>query len=269
MAYAGCWLLAAGATVASGVSFGNIFPTPKQRQKVMLILGEDQAEDYAWRMQAMMESPFGQSYPWLDMDLKIEVLEGRRFPLVVRSGGGVVESGCLEVLEKMTRGCKLVGIDPVIMFSDADEGKNNELDVFARALAAVAIRNKLGFLMAQHASQDAILNKRDDNHAGRGGTALAAATRGGWVIRGLNDKEVKAANIPEQQLAEWKVLVNAKASHKSIDKKVWLKHEKDGVLVQKWPPGIIKSAPETGYKKNTRSENKKTVNGVEYGDVPF
>lgn len=256
------WLmLAAGATVASGVSFGNIFPTPKHNGRVLLVLGEDEAEDYAWRMKAMIESPWGANYPWDKMEMRIEVLEGRRFPFVIRAHGGVVESGCMETFEKVANGYRMVGLDPTIMFSDADEGKNNELDVFARALSAVAIRNKMGILIAQHASQEAILNKRDDNHVGRGGTALPAATRGGWVVRGLNEREVKEASIPEADLPSWKILVNSKSSHKSPDKKVWMRHGENGVLAQKWPPGIIKNAAETGYKKQTRTQNQNATGG--------
>jgi hypothetical protein len=89
------------------------------------------------------------------------------------------------------------------------------------------MKNDQVILLVHHASQNAILDKRADHHAGRGATDLPAGCRAVWTLR---------AGLKEDDGTRWRELVNGKASHGAESDTRHLRPGVGGVLYCAKPP---------------------------------
>lgn len=188
--------LSLGATVAFGLPAAGLVDVPEKTGRVLYAAGEDRVNDHLRRMQrlaAYMHDEQGFD-PDAEPDaLTVWPLRGERMPLVepLRDGGyRVTETG--EELARRIADFRLVILDPLRMFHDLQEVDGPGLDYLARWLVTVAMKNQQAILLIHHASQGAILDGRDDQHAGRGATDLPAACRAAWTLRAMTQKEAEA-----------------------------------------------------------------------------
>lgn len=234
--------LAAGFSVARGKSlFGGVFEVPPgPGGKVLYIAVEDRYEDHGRRLQALakhVQLRDGVSIADDDDSLTLLALQGRRLPLVrpdrrrdapapyFVTNEGQDWAGALSEY-------RFVIIDPLRAFHDLDESDGAALDFLVRWLVSVAMDNQQVILLVHHASQGAILDRREDHHAGRGATDLPAGCRAVWTLRAAAPSEIE----DDDDRREWRVLTNSKASHGPEAGKRFLRRGTGGVLYRADPP---------------------------------
>jgi RecA-family ATPase len=176
-------------------------------------------------------------------------LQGQRMPLVQKSGDGYALTPLAAEFAKEIADYRLVVLDPLRAFHDLDENDGAGLDFLARWLVTVAMRNQQAMLLVHHASQSAILDRRSDHHAGRGATDLPAACRGVWTLRTATESEVE----DEEDRRNWRVLINAKASHAEEGASRFLRRvqtENSAVFMRKEPPKqTVANKKQSSHKK--------------------
>ncbi|MDE3021727.1 MAG: AAA family ATPase [Pseudomonadota bacterium] len=220
------------ATAATGLAIGNIFTPPQDRGGVLIIKGEDRKADHGRRIQGLVKQ-IDHDFNHIDFNnIKFDLicLEGQRMPLAVK--GLKCEPVLTDQYNKfveITAGYQLVIIDPLIMFHTLDED-NIGMDFLGRSLIRAAFKNHQAIIAVHHSSQDSILNSRSDHHSGRGGTALPAACRAVWTIRGMSKEEGKKFKLNEDERREWKLIWNGKQSHGPESAGVWVKRDENGLL---------------------------------------
>jgi len=227
--------LTAALSVAEGKSLAKgMWPVPRGISgHVLYIAVEDREADFGRRVQAL-DRKFVQlgeiTVPQEDDDsLTIEAREGLRMNLVTLSGKDqrftLTKEG--EKFQQNIQDYRLVILDPLRSFHDLEEHNGAGMDFLIRWLVTVAMNNSQAILLVHHASQQAILDKRDDHHAGRGATDLPAGCRAVWTLRAPRSDEIKE----DEERGNWRVLVNGKASHGPESAKKMLQRTQSGPLV--------------------------------------
>lgn len=224
--------LALAASVAHGVSVGGIFDVPPARRRALYIAGEDRNADHQRRMQALARRMRQDGVRDLNGVLDVRPLHGQRMPLLEKTRDGYARTAAAARFARQVAGYDLVIIDPLRMFHDIEESDGVGMDKLVRMLVEIAMKNQQVIVVIHHASQGAILDGRDDHHAGRGATDFPAGCRGAWVLRGITEKEAAAAGIDEDSRRDWRVLVNGKASHGKESGKTWLQRREGGLLTR-------------------------------------
>lgn len=220
---------------------------------VLYIAVEDREADHGRRLQRLVGhcvqageiGPSGLE----DDSLVLWSLEGRRLPLVAPTQG----KAAMARFDVTPMGAEFAGaiqdhrlviVDPLRAFHDLDESDGAGMDFLVRWLVSVAIRNQQVILLVHHASQGAILERREDHHAGRGATDLPAGCRGVWTLRSAMPSEVE----DEAERRQWRVLVNGKATHSGEAAKRFIRKGDGGVMLRDTPP--IPVARGGGHKRN-------------------
>lgn len=238
--------LAAAATVAYGESICGIFPAPERTGRVLYVAGEDRRADHGRRLAWLaghMQQGHKMPVPEEDDRLIVWPLEGRRQPLVRLEQGEYLITEIGHEFAEAIRDYRLVIMDPMRMFHDLGEGDGPGMDTLVRWLVTVAMANQQAILVVHHASQGAILNSREDHHAGRGATDFPAGCRGAWTLRGMSAEEAKSAKISEDARCDWRCLINSKASHRAEGGRVWMQRQGGGLLVRSsYTPGEMADA---------------------------
>ncbi len=243
----------AALSVAKGRAdiFGGMWGVPKANGKVIYFAVEDREADHGRRLNWLANHACKfDSFHFDDEDDSVTLIPtlGVRVPLVERGDKPgqyrVTETG--HEWSKYIHEYRLVIIDPLRAFHGLEEGDGAGLDFLVRWLVSVAMKNQQVVLVVHHASQSAILDSRDDHHAGRGATDFPAGCRAVWVLRGLNQKEAeKLGDGDDRRL--WRALVNGKASHADESAARYLRKHEKGVLRVDYLPG---SAPATPQKNS-------------------
>lgn len=252
--------LAAGLAVAHGCSLlGGTFDVPPGvGGKVLYISVEDREADHGRRLQALARHV--QLHDALciedsDDALTVLPLQGRRIPLVRRNSMRVTAAPYVltdeaEALVNDIKGYRLVIVDPLRAFHDLDESDGAGMDFLIRWLVSVAMANQQAILLVHHVGQGALLDQRDDHHAGRGATDLPAGCRAVWTLRSATAKEIQN----EVERSQWRVLVNSKASHGPEAGKRFLRRGLDGVLYAADPP--VAALGRRGKNRNTHQPER-------------
>lgn len=253
--------LAAGLSVALGRSVcrsertaRGIFELPANAApgKVLYFAVEDRVADHGRRMAAIarqlriegIKSRCGEQF-------KIVALKGKRLPLMQRGDDGIARPTAEGMRwARAIEGYKLVIIDPLRAFHDLTENDGQHMDAFIRWLVSVAMTNGQVILVVHHASQTAILDRREDHHSGRGATDFPAGCRAVWTLRAASPTEVE-----EAERRDWKVLVNGKASHDREAGATFLRRGADGVLYADaaplpLPPSSPRKAADNSNRRN-------------------
>ncbi|OIQ86948.1 regulatory protein RepA [mine drainage metagenome] len=248
--------LAAGFSVARGKSFfGGVFEVPPgPGGKVLYIAVEDRYEDHGRRLQALARHVQTHESVYVTDDddgLTVLALEGRRLPLVRSTARGAaqpyVATDVGQAWAEAIRDYRLVILDPLRACHDLEESDGAGMDYLVRWLVTVAMTNQQVIMLIHHASQGAILDRRDDHHAGRGATDLPAGCRGVWTLRAPTPTEIDSEN----ERRDWRVLINGKASHAPEAQKRFLRRGVGGVFHRAEPPmheanGKANSSHQTG-----------------------
>lgn len=180
--------LQVGIAMATGTPFmgglvGGTSSKPLEPQRVVLVLAEESAAIVWHRVLAVATvqlAPTG-----IDMETAAELLANNL--LVYALGGGEqvnllgdcwekTESG--EQLKKACEGARLVILDPIRDFHNADENDSTAMKALARHIASYANSTGAAWLLVHHTSRAAALNGYGGSgDAGRGSTALTNAVR--------------------------------------------------------------------------------------------
>lgn len=224
--------LALAASVSHGVSVGGIFAAPPARRRALYLAGEDRDSDHQRRMQTLARRMRQDGVRSLDGVLDVRPLHGQRMPLLEKTRDGYAKTGWAMRFAREAAGYDLIIIDPLRMFHDLDESDGPGMDMLVRMLVEIAIKNQQAIVVIHHIGQGAILDSRDDHHAGRGATDFPAGCRAAWTLRGMSQKEATTAGIDEDQRRDWRVLVNGKASHGRESGRTWLQRQADGLLTR-------------------------------------
>jgi RecA-family ATPase len=192
-----------------------------------------------------------------DDAVTVWAMQGQRVPLVQRAGDAYALAPLAAEFAQAVADYRLVVLDPLRAFHDLDESDGAGLDFLARWLVTIAMKNRQAILLVHHASQSAILDRRDDHHAGRGATDLPAACRAVWVLRAPTEKEMP----DDETRRDMRVLVNGKASHASEGATRYLRRVRyaDGVVFVKTDP------PEPPAKAGSKAK----VSALEGADDDF
>ncbi|MDE2326176.1 MAG: AAA family ATPase [Betaproteobacteria bacterium] len=248
--------LAAGVSVARGKSLcGGVFEVPAgPGRKVLHVAVEDRYEDHGRRLQALARHVQAHEAVYVTDDddgLTVLALEGRRLPLVRSTARDAAQPYVVTEVGQAwvdaIRDYSLVILDPLRACHDLEESDGAGMDYLVRWLVTVAMTNQQVIMLVHHASQGAILDRRDDHHAGRGATDLPAGCRGVWTLRAPTPTEIDSEN----ERRDWRVLVNGKASHGPEAGKRFLRRGAGGVLYRAEPPkqeakGKANSSHQTG-----------------------
>jgi RecA-family ATPase len=223
------------ASVAAGVGLAGLCVDPLQGS-VLYLAGEDRRDDHRRRLCVLGEY-VRREYPGVDSrvaeNLTIRPLQGRRMPLFQgEQSAGYAATREGRAFKSLTKGHRLVILDPLRMFHDLQENDGAGMDNFVRWLVMVAMENQQVIVVVHHVSQSAMLDGREDHHAGRGATDFPAGCRGAWVLRGMSPSEAKAAGISEEDRGDWRCWVNPKATHTREGGRVWLQRRPGGLLVR-------------------------------------
>lgn len=247
--------LALAASVAAGVSVGGIFQAGG-KGKAIYIAGEDREADHIRRMksiQALLNDEHQIRSPAMDFDLI--PLAGQRLPILRQTKDGYEKTPFFSALSEKIKGYDIAIIDPLRMFHDLQENDGVGMDKLVRSLVEIAMRNQQVIVVIHHASQGAMLDGRDDHHAGRGATDFPAGCRAAWTLRGMSKKEAEDAGVDEESRRDWRVLVNGKASHSKEAGKTWLTRQGDGVLRRaSYTPDDLVEAKKTRVGVNKQKE---------------
>lgn len=234
--------LDAALTVATGTSPGGIWTPPKEPGAVRYFAGEDRVCRHAQRTQALIRK--GRILLAADdQRLRLYPLEGRRLPLMDKDGHPTAMGGRFA---ELVAGYRLVILDPLRMYHDAEESHGASMDALARFLVDVAITNSQVVLVVHHSSQSAVRDGRSDGHVGRGATDFPAACRGIWTLRRMADAEGEAFDVEPGNRKYWRTIINGKASHYEDGGQVWLRRDPDGLGWTRAEPGAgqIKTNPQ-------------------------
>lgn len=223
------------ASVAAGVGLAGLCADPP-RGRVLYLAGEDRSDDHRRRL-CILGDYVRREYRGADSrvadHLTIQPLEGRRMPLFQgEQSAGYRETTQGRAFKSMIKDYHLVILDPLRMFHDLQENDGVGMDKLVRWLVTVAMKNHQALVVVHHVSQSAMLDGREDHHAGRGATDFPAGCRAAWVLRGMNQSEAKAAGISDEDRADWRCLVNPKSSHLREGARVWLQRQPGGLLVR-------------------------------------
>jgi len=253
---------------------GGMWDVPKTRGKALYIAVEDRERDHGARLQKLVSActQAGEMrQPEIDDDdLTIWALQGRRWPLVQPSQAKDAEEP-YEVtpagreFARAIADYRLVVIDPLRAFHNLQEADGAGLDFLIRWLVSVAMSNGQAILVVHHASQGAILERRDDHHAGRGATDFVAGCRAVWTLRAPTDAEIE-----DEERRDWRVLANGKASHGAESVKRFIRRCDDGVMrCEALPPqqkerGRPASPPTPKENKYQAAKNGESIDDDDY-----
>lgn len=239
--------LAAGLSVATGRSIaGGLWDVPEGVcGPVIYFAVEDREADHGRRIQAVIKHcRLHDELDAIEEDddrLTLLPMLGQRVPLVQPAEHGYQVTTQGAWWEEFIQDYRLVILDPLRAFHDLVESDGAGMDFLVRWLVSVAMRNQQAILLVHHASQGAILDGREDHHAGRGATDLPAGCRGVWTLRG-------ASEIKDESGERWRVLVNGKASHGAEADKRYARRGAGGVLYRAEPPSDPEDDSPTGGK---------------------
>jgi len=228
------WLaLSMAATVATGISVGGVFDSPRATGKTLIIAGEDRHADHGRRAKKIGQWLTTKGVDEDEVAVEIQALAGLRFPLMAAGRGGeAMEKTGMKALADATKGYRLVIIDPLRMFHGLNESDGPGMDALARSLVRIAMENQQAIVCVHHASQSAILDGRSDHHVGRGATDFPAACRAAWTVRGMGKEDAKKYGFDlDADRSGWRLLANGKSSHAPESADRWLRRGDGGMLI--------------------------------------
>nr|WP_286184185.1 AAA family ATPase [Piscinibacter lacus] len=171
---------------AMGGLVGGTPVRPQQPERVVLVLAEELAEVVWGRLQAIASVQLGgldidpdRALALLSQNLVIHSLAGEEQVNLLSDGLEKTAAG--DLLLQACRGARLVVLDPIREFHNADENDSAAMGALVRHIKRYARVTGAAWLLVHHTSRAAALNGYGDTaDAGRGSTALTNAVR--WQL---------------------------------------------------------------------------------------
>jgi RecA-family ATPase len=189
-----------------------------QPRRVILILAEE-SEVIVWhRLHAIASIQLAAT--GIDPDESAELLK-RNLVVHALAGGDQVNllgddwerTSAGEQLREVCKGARLVILDPVRDFHNADENDSTAMKALARHIASYAISTGAAWLLVHHSSRAAALNGFGGSaDASRGSTALTNAVRWQMNLSRVTREMAKQHRIDSDQLSQ-SVLIDVPKSN--------------------------------------------------------
>lgn len=237
---------------------GGALPPPEKSGDILYVGGEDDGK----HIHRKLISLGGETRTGL-CDFHISSLNGEHLTLLEAGRQAARPHECAAAVDWLiaeAQGTRLIIIDPLVMFHSVSEVDNGHLDALARLLIRIARRSGAAILAVHHTGQAALIDSRNDHQAGRGGTALAAASRCVYTLRRLNKEEKTTARKARRNPDKLRYLRGSKTSRTSEPPEVLLEFTATGTLVLAAPL----DAPQTTAASYARLSHPgyKEVNNV-------
>ncbi|MBS0473832.1 MAG: AAA family ATPase, partial [Proteobacteria bacterium] len=193
--------MATGTPLLDGL-VGSTSAGPSRPQRVVLVLAEESAHVVWHRLHAIASVQL--AVTGVDPDTAAELL-GQNLVVHALAGGDQVNllGDCWEktpsgeLLRKACDGARLVILDPVRDFHNADENDSTAMKALARHIASYAASTGAAWLLVHHASRAAALNGYGGSaDACRGSTALTNAVRWQMNLSRPTRETAKQHGIP-------------------------------------------------------------------------
>lgn len=206
-------------------------------QRVVLVLAEETAEVVWHRLHAIAAVQLAESdidpahsMALLEQNLVIHALGGKGQVNLLGEGLRPTESG--EQLRTAAAGARLVILDPLRDFHDADENDSAAMKALARHIASYAASTGAAWLLVHHSSRASAINGFGGTaDAGRGSTALTNAVRWQMNLSRPTREQAKQLKLGDDQLNDAVLLDIPKANYvQSLATRV-VKRGPHGVLV--------------------------------------
>jgi hypothetical protein len=199
--------MATGTQLLGGLVGGTGSGT-SQPQRVVLVLAEESAVVVWHRLHAIASVQLAAT--GIDPDASAELLE-RNLVIHALAGGNQVNllGDCWErtpsggQLLAACKGARLVILDPVRDFHNADENDSTAMKALARHIASYAASTGAAWLLIHHSSRAAALNGFGGSaDAGRGSTALTNAVRWQMNLSRVTRETAKQHRISADELSQ-------------------------------------------------------------------
>jgi regulatory protein RepA len=139
----------------------------------------------------------------------------------------------LDQLMKLAEGCRLLIVDPLRRFHDADENDSSAMTQLVQGFERVAHRLGCAVILAHHVSKSAYLVGRGDvQHSSRGSTALTDGVRWQANLTPMDAAQGKICGISPAKLSNYVRFAVTKANHDAVFPPVWLMRADGGVLLR-------------------------------------
>lgn len=228
--------MATGTPLLGGL-VGGISGRPQKPERVVLVLAEESANVVWQRLHAIMSVQLAASD--IDPELAAELLE-RNLGIHALAGSDQVNllgdtwektpSG--DLLHHACEGARLVVLDPVRDFHNADENDSTAMKALARHIASYAKSTGAAWLLVHHASRAAALNGYGGGaDAGRGSTALTNAVRWQLNLSRPTRESAKQHGLPMNSLHRHVLLDVPKANYIETPSTMVVARGPHGVLV--------------------------------------
>jgi len=206
-------------------------------QRVVLVLAEETAEVVWHRLHAIAAVQLAESdidpahsMALLEQNLVIHALGGKGQVNLLGEGLRATESG--EQLRTAAAGARLVILDPLRDFHDADENDSAAMKALARHIASYAASTGAAWLLVHHSSRASAINGFGGTaDAGRGSTALTNAVRWQMNLSRPTREQAKQLKLGADQLNDAVLVDVPKANYVQSSATRVLKRGPHGVLV--------------------------------------
>jgi hypothetical protein len=107
----------------------------------------------------------------------------------------------------------LLVLDPLVRLHTAEENEAEDMTLVISILREIAMRTKVGVLLAHHTSKGAGARGAADPDAGRGSSAITTHCRINLRLNGMSDEEGEQHGIPPDERTRYVSLRDAKTNY--------------------------------------------------------
>ncbi|WP_175442777.1 AAA family ATPase [Hydrogenophaga sp. PML113] len=228
--------MATGTPLLGGLVGGSVSEAGKA-QRVVLVLAEESAEVVWHRLHAIASVQLAAS--GIDPGTAAELIE-RNLVIHALAGGDQVNllgdnldrTPAGEQLREACMGARLVILDPVRDFHNADENDSTAMKALARHIASYAASTGAAWLLVHHSSRAAAVHGFGGSaDAGRGSTALTNAVRWQMNLSRPSRETAKQHRIPADELNEIVLLDVPKSNYVGTPGTLLARRGPHGVLM--------------------------------------
>jgi hypothetical protein len=176
--------LEAGCAVAGGTRESDLLGLTPKRGKVLYFAAEDPEVAICHRLFAMGKRFSAESREAIAENLEVHSVVGKR--------PNIMEPRWYDAIIEGAQGYRLIILDTLSRFHQADENSNAEMSQLIAMLEYIAMKTGASVLVIHHSSKAmAVAGRGDEQQAGRGASALIDNARWAANLIGMNKDEAQ------------------------------------------------------------------------------